>query len=586
MDSPHASTQALYENLSLASRKFVADVLGSLSAEQRLASTEIFKALTASLAQDNERWAEIQRRYYQHHLELWMRFAARSDATHAAAASPPPAPVAVPDRGDRRFHAPEWQQLPFFDYLKQTYLINSRWQAEIVEAVQLDARAKHKLRFFTRQLVDAAAPANFPATNPEVLKLAAETNGESMLHGLENLTADLRKGRISTTDESAFEVGRNLAITPGAVVYENELIQLIQYGPATATVYARPLVMVPPCINKYYILDLRPENSFVRYTVEQGHTVYMVSWRNVTEDMGQITWDEYLEKGVLKAIEVAREICGVGQINVLGFCVGGTLLAAALAVLSAKLRDPVSSVTYLTTMLDFSDAGDISVFVDEAYVTQREKDFARGGVLHGKELALTFSSLRPNDLIWNYVVNNYLKGRKPEAFDLLYWNADSTNLPGAMFVYYVRNTYLENNLRVPGKLTNCGVKIDLPRIKLPSFVLASREDHIVPWKSAYQTTQLIGGEVEFVLAASGHIAGVINPASQQRRHHWLHAGLPANPDDWLAAAREHAGSWWSRWSGWLAGHGGASVPARTELGNTRYPVTELAPGRYVRQRCD
>ncbi len=586
MDSPHASTQALYENLSLASRKFVADVLGSLSAEQRLASTEIFKALTASLAQDNERWAEIQRRYYQHHLELWMRFAARSDATHAAAASPPPAPVAVPDRGDRRFHAPEWQQLPFFDYLKQTYLINSRWQAEIVEAVQLDARAKHKLRFFTRQLVDAAAPANFPATNPEVLKLAAETNGESMLHGLENLTADLRKGRISTTDESAFEVGRNLAITPGAVVYENELIQLIQYGPATATVYARPLVMVPPCINKYYILDLRPENSFVRYTVEQGHTVYMVSWRNVTEDMGHITWDEYLEKGVLKAIEVAREICGVGQINVLGFCVGGTLLAAALAVLSAKLRDPVSSVTYLTTMLDFSDAGDISVFVDEAYVTQREKDFARGGVLHGKELALTFSSLRPNDLIWNYVVNNYLKGRKPEAFDLLYWNADSTNLPGAMFVYYVRNTYLENNLRVPGKLTNCGVKIDLPRIKLPTFVLASREDHIVPWKSAYQTTQLVGGEVEFVLAASGHIAGVINPASQQRRHYWLHPGLPANPDDWLAAARERPGSWWSRWSGWLAGHGGASVPARTELGNTRYPVTELAPGRYVRQRCD
>jgi polyhydroxyalkanoate synthase len=585
MNSPPPSAQALYENLSLASRKFAEDVLGSLSAGQPLESAEIFKLLAASLAQDSEHWAALQQRDYQRHLELWTSIAARADTARAATATPP-APVAVPDKGDRRFQSAEWQQLPFFDYLKQAYLINSRWLAEVVEAVQLDAPAKRKLRFFTRQLVDAAAPANFPATNPDVLKLASETRGESLLRGLENLNEDRRKGRISTTDESAFEVGRNIAVTPGAVVYENELMQLIQYRPATDTVYERPLVMFPPCINKYYILDLQPENSFVRYAVAQGHTVFMVSWRNVSADLGQMTWDQYLELGMIKALEVARGICGVRQINALGFCVGGTLLAAALAVLRAKRRNLAASVTYLTTMLDFSDAGDISVYIDEAYVSQREKDFAHGGVLHGKELALTFSSLRPNDLIWNYVVNNYLKGRKPEAFDLLYWNSDSTNLPGAMFVYYVRNTYLENNLRVPGKLTNCGVKVDLSKIKLPTFVLASREDHIVPWKSAYQTTQLVGGNIEFVLAASGHIAGIINPPSQNRRHHWLNPALPSNPDDWLAGAREHPGSWWSRWSGWLAGHGGASVAARTELGGARYPVIEPAPGRYVKQRCD
>jgi polyhydroxyalkanoate synthase len=579
MNPQHASPQASYENVSIAGRKFVEDALASLSARQPLDSAEVFKALTASLAQDSGHLAEIQKRYYQRHLELWMEMARENDATARK-------PVAVPDPGDRRFRSPEWEQLRFFDFLKQSYLINSRWLAEFVEAAQLDDRAKNKLRFFARQLIDAAAPANYPATNPEVLKLAAETNGESLRRGFEQLSADLEKGRISMTDESAFEVGRNIAVTPGAVIYENELMQLIQYRPTTDTVCRRPLVMFPPCINKFYILDLQPENSFVRYAVAEGHTVFMVSWRNVPADMGRVTWDQYLEQGVIKAIEVACRICRVRQLNVLGFCVGGTLLAAALAVLRAKRRKLAASVTYLTTMLDFTDTGDISVYIDEAYVRQREQDFARGGVLHGRELALTFSSLRANDLIWNYVVNNYLKGRRPDAFDLLYWNSDSTNLPGAMFVYYVRNTYLENNLRVPGRLTNCGVGVDLSSIKLPSFVLASREDHIVPWKSAYRTTQLVGGEIEFVLAASGHIAGVVNPPSKNRRNYWLNPDLPPNPDDWLAGAREHPGSWWSRWSGWLAGHGGASVPARATLGNARYPEIEPAPGRYVKQRCE
>lgn len=579
MNSPHASAQALYEDLSVASRKFVEHILGSLSAEQRLESAEIFKALTASLAQDCERWAEIQRHYYQRHFDLWMSMAR---TPHAG----PRAAVAAPDKGDRRFHAPEWQQLPFFDYLKQAYLLNSRWLAEVVEAADLDTQTKNKLRFFMRQLVDAAAPANFPATNPEVIKLASETHGNSLLRGIEQLSADLKKGRISMTDETAFEIGRNIAVTPGTVVFQNELLQLIQYHPVTDTVYERPLLMVPPCINKYYILDLQPENSFARYAVSQGHTVFMVSWRNVPEDMGHVTWDQYIEDGVIKAIEVACEIRATERISALGFCVGGTLLASALAVLRARHRNPAANLTLLAAMLDFSDPGELSVFIDEAYVRQRERDFARGGVLHGKELALTFSSLRANDLIWNYVVNNYLKGRKPDAFDLLHWNSDSTNLPGAMFVYYVRNTYLENNLRAPGRLTMCGVPVDLSAIAAPAYILASRDDHIVPWKTAYLSTRLLGGDIEFVLAASGHIAGVINPAAKNKRHYWVNSALPAAPDDWFAGARQQPGSWWRHWSDWLTKHSGASVPAPAASGNAQYPALEPAPGRYVRERCD
>lgn len=579
MDSPQAQAQALYEDLNHVGSKLFENLMAPLSAEQRLESTEMFKALTAGLAQDSEQWSEIQKRYYQRHLELWMNLAQATETSI-------PAPIVAPDRGDRRFSSTEWQQLPFFNYVKQAYLLNSRWLAEVVEAAHLDTPTKNKLRFFTRQLADAAAPTNFPATNPDVLKLASETKGESLRRGLDLLNEDLKKGRISMTDETAFEIGRNIAVTPGTVVFENELIQLIQYQPVTDSVYERPLLMVPPCINKYYILDLQPDNSYVRYAVSQGHTVFMVSWRNVPDDMGRVTWDEYVEKGVIKAIAVVRDICKVKQINVLGFCVGGTLVGAALAVLRAKRRNPASSVTLLASMLDFSDTGELSVYVDAAYVKQREQDFAQGGVLRGKELALTFSSLRANDLIWNYVVNNYLKGRKPDAFDLLYWNSDSTNLPGAMYVYYVRNMYLENNLRVPGKLTMCGVPVDLSLIKAPAYILASREDHIVPWTTAFESTRLLGGDIEFVLAASGHIAGVVNPASKNRRHYWLNPALPSSADDWLAGAQQQPGSWWNHWSGWLAERSGGHVSARAEPGNSKFPPIEPAPGRYVRQRCD
>ena len=341
-------------------------------------------------------------------------------------------------------------------------------------------------------------------------------------------------------------------------------------------------MIVPPCINKYYILDLQPENSFVRFAVGEGHTVFIVSWRNMPESMGGASWDDYLTHGVFRALDTAREICGSDKVNALGFCVGGTLLGSALAVRRAQGDEHVASLTLLTTMLDFSETGELSIFIDEPYVAKRELDFARGGLMPGRELALTFASLRANDLIWQYVVNNYLKGRTPDPFDLLYWNSDSTNLPGAMYTYYVRNMYLHNNLRIPGKLTMCGVPVDLRKVDMPTYVLATREDHIVPWTTAYESARLMRGARVFVLAASGHIAGVINPASRNRRNYWLGGKLTKTPEAWLEEAKSHPGTWWTHWAAWLAKQGGARVPAR-EPGSADYPGIEPAPGRYVKE---
>ncbi|HSD99931.1 MAG TPA: class I poly(R)-hydroxyalkanoic acid synthase [Burkholderiales bacterium] len=559
-------------------RRLIESVVRPLGLGSNLDTAEMVKSLTAGLTQNVERLAELQSRYYRKRLELWAAYVLPQSGM-------PAQPVIEPDPADRRFRAPDWKTQPFFDYTAQSYLLAGQWLRELVDTAKLEPHTKKKLEFFTRQYVDAMSPANFPWSNPEALKLAAETEGESVKRGMLNLAADLDRGMISMTDHTAFEVGRNLAVTPGAVVYENEFMQLIQYRPSTGTVFARPLVMVPPCINKYYILDLQPENSFVRYVVERGHTVFMVSWRNMPPAMGRATWDDYLEHGVIRALAVAQAICEVDQVNALGFCVGGTLLGAALAVLRARGDESVASVTLLATMLDFSDTGELSVFVDEPYVTQRERDFAEGGVLHGRELAITFASLRANDLIWHYVVNNYLKGGTPEPFDLLYWNADSTNLPGAMYVYYVRNTYLENKLREPGKLTMCGVPVDLGRVDMPAYVLATREDHIVPWRTAYASTRLLGGRMEFVLSASGHIAGVVNPASKNRRNFWLNAQLEPDPERWLAAATPRPGSWWKHWGDWLAAFGDRDVPARSDLGSARYREIEPAPGRYVKEKC-
>ena len=413
-----------------------------------------------------------------------------------------------------------------------------------------------------------------------------ETGGESLATGIKNLIDDIGKGRISMTDESAFDVGGNLAITPGAVIFENELIQVIQYKPLSGTVRERPLVMIPPAINKFYVLDLQPANSFVRYAVEQGHTVFMVSWRNVGADQGHLTWDDYLELGILRAIDVALAVTGADKTNALGFCVGGTMLGCAAAVLAARGEDKIQSLTFLTTMLDFTESGEIGLLIDEASVASREQTIGKGGIMPGRELAFVFSTLRGNDLIWPYVVGNYLEGRQPDAFDILYWNADSTNLSGPMYCWYVRNTYLENNLRIPAKTAQCGMPVDLMEIDAPVYVLASREDHIVPWQTAYRTARLVSGEVRFTLAASGHIAGVINPASRNKRSFWIDGKLGVQPELWIETAREVPGSWWTDWSAWLAAQAGKLVPARSQLGAAQFSEIEPAPGRYVKVRSD
>jgi polyhydroxyalkanoate synthase subunit PhaC len=574
MKPSSGNADSAQESIEALNRRLMDGIVKPLDLDATLNTSEMLKSLTAGLAQETERWLDIQNRYYRRQLELW-----------AAYAGPRPGQPSTATDADRRFRAEEWRSQPYFDYLAQSYLLTGQWLREIVDTAKLEPRSKRKLEFFTRQFVDAMSPANFAWSNPEALKLAAETDGESLARGLRNLAADVDKGMISMTDETVFEVGRNLAVTPGAVIYENDFMQLIQYRPSTPAVFERPLVMVPPCINKYYILDLQPENSFVRYAVERGHTVFMVSWRNMPLEMGRASWDDYLEQGVMQALRVAAQACGVDKVNALGFCVGGTLLGSALAVLRARGEDTVASVTLLATMLDFSDTGDLSVFVDEAYVTKRERDFADGGLLPGRELALTFASLRANELIWHYVVNNYLKGRTPEPFDLLYWNGDSTNLPGVMYAYYIRNMYLENSLRQPRRLSMCGEPVDLRRVDMPAYVLATREDHIVPWRTAYASTRLLGGRIEFVLSASGHIAGVINPASKNRRNFWIQGQSQEEPESWLATASTQPGSWWKHWGDWLAPFAGREIAARTTLGSTQHPEIEPAPGRYVREKC-
>jgi polyhydroxyalkanoate synthase len=528
---------------------------------------------------ESEEFKALQQEWMGLHAQLWQGMLGKTPDQ--------PAPqVAVAAAGDKRFDNPAWAESPFYDYLRQAYLINAEYMKRVADAAPVaDGQSKDRMRFLTRQMIDAMAPSNFLATNPEFIKKALETKGESIQQGIQNLLSDLDKGRISMTDDSAFEVGRNLAITPGAVVFENELMQLIQYSPLTEKVATLPFVMVPPCINKYYILDLQPENSFVRYAVDQGNTVFLVSWRNAQAAQGHLGWDDYIEQGPLEAFRVAKEICCVDQVNALGFCVGGTLISSALAVMKARGDDDVASLTLLTTLLDFSDPGELGCFIDEASVIRRENTIGKGGLLKGSELSTVFSALRANDLIWQYVVGNYLKGNKPPAFDLLYWNADATNLPGPFLAWYLRNMYLENNLRVPGKLEMCGVKADLGRLDMPVFLYASREDHIVPWKTSYLGRGLLGGETTFVLGASGHIAGVINPAVKNKRNYWVSDSKTANPDEWFDAAAEVKGSWWPLWANWLKGHGGKEIAARGRLGSKAYAPGEPAPGRYVKEKA-
>lgn len=528
---------------------------------------------------------ELQTDYLKQATDLWNR-----NLQEAQSAGKPAAP-----HGDRRFAAHDWAENPASAYLAQMYLLNARTLMQMADRVEGDRKTRQRIRFAVQQWVDLAAPSNFLALNPEAQRKALETKGESIAQGIKHLWNDIQQGHLSQTDESVFEVGRNVATTEGAVVFENELFQLVEYKPLTAKVYERPMLFVPPCINKFYILDLQPENSLIRYTVEQGHRVFVVSWRNPDDSMARFTWDQYIEDAAIRAIAEVQDITGAEQINTLGFCVGGTILATALAVLAARGEKPAASMTLLTTFLDFSDTGVLDLFVDEALVQLREMTLGPasaggGSLLKGQELASTFSFLRPNDLVWNYVVGNYLKGETPPPFDLLYWNSDSTNLPGPMYCWYLRNTYLENSLVVPNKLTVCGEPVDLRRLDAPTYVYASREDHIVPWDGAYRNIKALPGaqgKIRFVLGASGHIAGVINPPAKNKRSHWIGAAgaFPAEANDWFAKAKEQPGSWWPDWSAWLKTHAGKQVAAPKSYGNRTHKSIEPAPGRYVKQKA-
>ena len=541
---------------------------------------DIFKSM-AGLNVPVQQLAQIQADYLKSATELWNQ----SLHTLNGDAAAKPAPIA-----DRRFGSSEWLANPAAAYTAQMYLLNARALTQLADSVQGDAKTRARIRFAVQQWVEMASPSNFLALNPDALKKAMETQGESLTAGMQHLLEDLRKGHVSQTDETVFEVGRNVATTAGHVVFENELFQLIEYQSLTAKVHERPMLFVPPCINKYYILDLQPDNSVIRYTVEQGHRTFVVSWRNPDESLKHKTWDDYIEEGPIAAIRAVQGITGQDSINTLGFCVGGTILATALAVLAARGEQPAHSVTLLTTLLDFESTGILDIFIDEASVKLREMTLgpeAPGGpgLLKGQELATTFSFLRPNDLVWNYVVANYLKGEAPPPFDLLYWNGDSTNLPGPMYCWYLRHTYLQNELKQAGKLVVCGEKIDLGAIEAPVFIYGSREDHIVPWTAAYASVALLKGERQFVLGASGHIAGVINPPSKGKRSHWTNARLPATAEAWFASATEHPGSWWPVWADWLKPKAGKLVNAPKTPGSPRFKPIEPAPGRYVKVKA-
>ena len=519
---------------------------------------------------------------------LWTDYAKLAHTTMQRFLGIAPPPVIEPEAGDRRFVDDAWAHNPVFDSLKQAYLLTCRaWEDLVADMDGLDEKARDKLAFSFRQTADALAPSNFALTNPEVIRATVASGGRNLVEGFSNLMADMADANgpldIKTVEKDAFEVGVNLAVTPGKVIYQNDLMQLIQYAPTTETVYRRPLLLIPPWMNKFYIMDLRPGNSMVQWLVDQGHTIFMISWVNPDERLAHKGFEDYMLEGPVAALDAIRDTTGEEHVNVAGYCLGGILLAATMAWLAAKGDRRVTSATYLTTMVDFSDPGEVGLFIDEEGLASLEKQIEERGYLDGKVVDLTFRTLRANDLIWSFYVQSYLLGKSPRPFDLLYWNADSTNMPAAMHTYFMRNMYLENRLREPGGITLAGVPIDVTLIETPAYVLSTREDHIAPWKSTYAATQLFKGPVEFVLGASGHIAGVINPPLKDKYGYWTGNALPADPEEWLAKAKRHAGSWWPHWMRWLAPHAGDKVAARTP-GEGKLPALEDAPGSYVMRK--
>jgi polyhydroxyalkanoate synthase len=546
-----------------------------------LAIGAAFFELTARMMSDPSRLIQAQLSLWNDYMTLWQRTTQRFLGGDAE-------PLIEPAQGDRRFRDIAWDDNALFDFVKQSYLLTARWlQSTVREVEGIDERTARKIDFYTRQFVDALAPSNFLITNPEVLRATIESRGENLVNGLKNLLDDLERGKgrlaIRMTDMAAFRIGENIAVTQGKVVYQNDLMQLVQYTPTTEKVKRRPLLIIPPWINKFYILDLRPNNSFIRWAVEQNHTVFVISWVNPDETLAAKTFADYMREGPLAALEAIADATGESEVNVIGYCLGGTLLACTLAFMAAKRDNRIKSATFFVTMVDFSEAGELSVFIDEEQLADLEDRMNAKGYLEGRDMATTFSMLRANDLIWSFVVNNYLLGKLPFPFDLLYWNADSTRMPAAMHSFYLRNMYQENLLVKPGGISLHGVPIDLGKIRTPAFILSTREDHIAPWRSTYAVTRLYKGPVKFVLSASGHIAGVVNPPGGKYGH-WENIKNPPTPEEWLASATQYPDSWWPLWESWIATYAGGEVQARLPGEGNLEPI-EDAPGSYVKVRA-
>ncbi len=542
-----------------------------------------FVELAEKMMSDPAKLVEAQAALWQNYARLWESAAKRMAGETVA-------PVVEPVAGDKRFKDDAWSEEAIFDFIKQSYLLSSNWVQETVRDVDgLDAGTREKVEFYTRQFVDALSPGNFAATNPKVLQKTIDSKGENLVQGLDHLLKDLEKGegklRISMSDTEAFTLGENVATTPGTVVFQNDLMQLIQYTPSTDKVFKTPLLIVPPWINKFYILDLQPKNSFIKWAVDQGHTVFVISWVNPDHRHTEKRFDDYMLEGPLAALDAITAATGEAKVNVIGYCIGGTLTACTLAYMAAKGDERIKSTTFFTTMVDFEEPGELSVFIDEEQLQRLEEHMEKTGFLDGSHMAHVFNMMRDNDLIWSFVINNYLMGREPLAFDLLYWNSDSTRMPAMMHSLYLRKMYLENQLVAPGGISLDGVPLDLTKIKTPIYLASTKDDHIAPWKATYRATQLYGGPVKFVLSASGHIAGIVNPPSANKYCYWSNSKKPKDPEAWLAAAKRHDGSWWPDWQSWVKKHAGAMVPARTP-GDGKLKVIEDAPGSYVSVRID
>ncbi|MBK8738142.1 MAG: class I poly(R)-hydroxyalkanoic acid synthase [Betaproteobacteria bacterium] len=556
---------------------------GKSMASDEFGIARAYMDLASKMLANPVKLAETQMNLWWEYMNLWQGSTLRMMGVQMS-------PSAIPDKNDRRFKHEDWQEHFLFDYIKQSYLIAARWMHKTVAEVEgLDPGTAKKVDFFTRQYIDALAPSNFALTNPEVLHETVRSGGENLVKGLHNLLGDIERGngqlKISMTDSKAFELGVNIATTPGKIVFQNDLMQLIQYEPTTRKVFKRPLLIMPPWINKYYILDLREKNSMIKWSVDQGMTVFVISWVNPDAAMREKSFDDYLLEGPMAALDAIEKATGEKEVNAVGYCLGGTLLAAQLAYMAAKKDKRIVSATFMTALTDFRASGELNVFIDEKQIESLEKKMNERGYLEGSEMGATFNMLRANDLMWSFVINNYLLGRDPLPFDLLHWNGDSTRMPANMHSYYLRNMYLENRLREPGGITLDGVPIDLSLVKTPSYFVSALEDHIAPWKATYQGPKLFSGESTFALSGSGHIAGMINPPSANKYCYWTNSKLPDSPDEWFDGAKQHEGSWWTDWRQWLDDKLGPQVAPRIP-GKGKLKVLEPAPGSYAKLRLD